>query len=433
MSSTPKYRWELLALLSCAFFFHQADRAIFGVLLSSIKEDLKLSDDQLGFAASVLFFTLAVMVPIAGYIADRFSKKWIITISLIFWSFATLLTGLAQGFAGIILFRSVATAGGESFYAPSAYPLLAAYHTATRSIAMAVHQAALYAGLMFSGFLAAGIAHYFGWRGAFFLFGCCGILLGGVFIFRLRDLPKNIISSENQSNQPNQSDQQTNPSLSLQKVSLQKAISIFVRNPTVLLLTAGFTAIVFVNNAFVVWAPVFIESKFSVSKIEAGGYVMLYHHLTAFCGILCGGFLTDRLVVCFPRFRLFVQFSAMLLGAPAIYCFGMSGSLSAAWFAVAVFGLFRGFYETNTHAAVFDTVEPQYRGMTVGLMTMTAFLIGSTSTILLGRLSTIFGVKDGLSYGFALLSVAYLIGAIAVFTAMTFTFHRNRIIENHAF
>jgi len=120
------YRWELLALLSCAFFFHQADRAIFGVLLTSIKADLNLSGDQLGFAASALFFTIALMVPIAGYAADRFSKKWIITASIVFWSVATLLTGLARGIVGIVLFRSVATAGGESFYAPAAYPLLAA-------------------------------------------------------------------------------------------------------------------------------------------------------------------------------------------------------------------------------------------------------------------------------------------------------------------
>ncbi|MDR0335754.1 MAG: MFS transporter [Planctomycetaceae bacterium] len=418
MRPSSNYRWELLALLSCAFFFHQADRAIFGVLLSSIRDDLKLNDNQLGMAASILFLVLAVMVPIAGCLADRFSKKWIITLSLIFWSLATLLTGFARGVVSIVLFRSVATAGGESFYAPSAYPLLAAYHTTTRSIAMAIHQAALYAGLMFSGFLAAIAAHYFGWRGAFFLFGGCGILLGGIFVFRLRDIPKKEISSKIQS-----------PKQTIVPISPRQAITIFVQNPTALLLTVGFTAIVFVNNAYVVWSPVFIESKFSVSKIEAGGYVMLYHHLAAFCGIIVGGVVTDRLVVRFPRFRLFVQCFAMLLGVPAIYCFGMSNSLAATWFAAALFGLFRGFYETNTHAAMFDVVAPMYRGTTVGLMTMTAFLVGSTSTILLGQLSSIFGVKDGLSYGFAIISVAYLIGAIAVFTAMIGTFYRNKITE----
>jgi MFS family permease len=43
----------------------------------------------------VLFFTLAVMLPIAGYLGDLWNKKWIIICSLLFWSAATLTTGLA--------------------------------------------------------------------------------------------------------------------------------------------------------------------------------------------------------------------------------------------------------------------------------------------------------------------------------------------------
>jgi len=64
------YRWELLALLSCAFFFHQADRAIFGVVLPKIKSDLQLTDAQLGMVSSVLFFTLALLM------LSWFSVKW---------------------------------------------------------------------------------------------------------------------------------------------------------------------------------------------------------------------------------------------------------------------------------------------------------------------------------------------------------------------
>ena len=53
------YKWELLALLCLAFFFNQGDRAIFGVVLPSIKAELHLTDTQLGLVGSVLFFTLA--------------------------------------------------------------------------------------------------------------------------------------------------------------------------------------------------------------------------------------------------------------------------------------------------------------------------------------------------------------------------------------
>ena len=142
------YKWELLALLCLAFFFNQGDRAIFGVVLPSIKTELRLTDPQLGLVGSVLFFTLAVMLPIAGRLGDLWNKKWIITCSLLFWSMATLMTGLTGGLLGLILLRSVATAGGESFYAPAAFPLLAEHHTRTRSLALSIHQAALYIGMI---------------------------------------------------------------------------------------------------------------------------------------------------------------------------------------------------------------------------------------------------------------------------------------------
>ena len=53
------YKWFLLALLSCAFFFHQADRALFGLLTIPIQDDLKLTDVQIGWINTTLSWTLA--------------------------------------------------------------------------------------------------------------------------------------------------------------------------------------------------------------------------------------------------------------------------------------------------------------------------------------------------------------------------------------
>ena len=148
-----RYKWWLLLLLGGAYFFHQADRAIFGVLLPYVKKDLALTDFQLGHINTVLFLTIAVATFIAGFLGDRFNRKRIITFSLLFWSLATMGLGFTSTFAAVILLRSVATGGGESFYGPSAMSLLASHHKETRSLAFSLHQAALYLGLMLSGFL----------------------------------------------------------------------------------------------------------------------------------------------------------------------------------------------------------------------------------------------------------------------------------------
>ena len=405
----PGYKWELLALLSCAFFFHQGDRAIFGVVLSAIKTDLRLTDSQLGLVGSVLFFVLALMMPVAGYLGDIWNRKKIIVCSILFWSAATMCTGLAGGLAAIIAFRSVATAGGESFYAPAAYPLLAAHHQKTRAIALSVHQAALYIGVMVSGFLGGFIAEQWGWRSAFYVFGGGGIILGLVLAWRLMSAPA---ARGTAGREP-----------------VWRALAVLFRSRTALLLTLGFTAIVFVNNAYVVWAPIFLQEKFQLNLTKAGGYAMFFHHLAAFGGIMFGGFLSDRIALARPVFRLQLMGTAMLLGAPVIFLMGRADALAAALVAMAGFGLFRGVYEANTHAALFEVIAPSSRASAVGVMTMLAFLAGSLSPWLMGRCREIFPAGQGLSAGFSFLSLAYVVGSLAVLAAVFFTFEKDRYRE----
>jgi MFS transporter, Spinster family, sphingosine-1-phosphate transporter len=396
-------------------FFHQGDRAIFGIVLPAIKSDLQLTDSQLGLVGSVLFFMLAVMMPISGYLGDVWNKKWIITGSLVFWSAATMFTGLATGLTGLVVFRSVATAGGESFYTPAAYPLLAKHHKKTRAFAMSVHQGSLYFGVMVSGFLGGFIADRWGWRSAFYVFGGFGILLGFLFCWRLQSSP-----AESHGVGANVSG----------RSSPWMTLSLLFRTPTALLLTIGFTSIVFVNNAYIVWAPAFLREKYGLSLADAGGYAMFYHHLAALVGILVGGKISDAMVVTRPKFRLQLMCAAMFLGAPAIFFMGLASGLTFTCLAMGIFGLFRGLYESNTHAALFDVVAPQYRASAVGVMVMVAFLAGSISPWLMGHINDVFPLGQGLSYGFAALSGTYLLGGLAILCAAKFTFHKDHYKEN---
>ena len=76
------YKWLLIAMLSCAFFFHQADRALFGLLAIPIQKDIGLTDVHIGWINTTLSWTLAAMTVVAGFVGDRCSRKWLITLSL---------------------------------------------------------------------------------------------------------------------------------------------------------------------------------------------------------------------------------------------------------------------------------------------------------------------------------------------------------------
>ena len=415
------YKWFMLALLSCAFFFHQADRALFGLLTIPIQNDLGLSDVQIGWINSVLSWTLAGMALVAGPIGDRFSRKWIITISLIAWSLMTFMMGFVgdwricgvaiPAFFVVMFFRSIATGVGESFYGPCYPPLIAAYHRETRSIALSIHQGALYFGLMTSGVITAWALGFLGsWRHVFMMFGGAGFLLGVFFVFALRDTPTAVSGPADAG------------------TGFLDGMKYFFRTPTAICAMAGFVAIVFVNNAYLFWAPKYMAMKFGTSVGTAATQTMFWHHLLAFAAILAGGVLTDRLVARMPRFRLGFQAAALLCGAPCLVAIGFIPSAAAMVAMTAAYGVCRGFFEVNTHATLFDVVPARYRSTSVGIFTVFAFLFGGLSGVLMGKLSESHGVH-GFEIGFALMGGTYVVGALFMLFAFLFTFRRDRISE----
>ena len=407
------YRWAVVALLSGAYFFHQADRAIFGVLLPYVQADLSLTDRQLGHINTVLFLTIAVVTFVAGFLGDRFSRKWIITGSLVFWSIATMGLGFASSFTAVILLRSVATGGGESFYGPSAMSLLASHHRETRSLAFSIHQAALYAGLMLSGVLALKALGLVGsWHGVFVVFGAAGLLLGIAFIWLLKD-----------------GDAGPSGRRAEGAGSLLDGFKAFFGCPSALLATTGFIAICCVNNTYITWAPKMFHERFGLDGATAGAHAMFYHHLVAFAAILFGGWVTDRLVARHPRFRLGFQIVALLFGAPALLLVGRCGTFAAAMAMTAAYGLFRGLFEVNTHASVFDVVPARHRASVVGFMLLLAMGLGALfSGELMGWVFSSFGDR-AYSIAFSLMAATYALAALLMSVSFFFTFRRDRIGE----
>lgn len=408
------YKWLLIGMLSCAFFFHQADRALFGLLTIPIQKEIGLTDVQIGWINTTLSWSLAAMTVVAGFLGDRFSRKWIITLSLIAWSLMTICMGFIGGFVGALFFRSIATGVGESFYAPSAYALIAVHHKETRSVALSIHQAALYVGLMVSGLMVAWALGFLGtWRNVFIAFGAAGCALGVFFIWGLKDKSSNPVNP-------------VNPVKN--KTALSAGLRAYFCNPSALCATAGFVAIVFVNNAYLFWAPKFAAEKFVLDVGEAGKGVMLWHHLFAFGAILLGGVITDRFVKRMPRFRLGFQSVALICGAPMLVWIGLAPSFVGLLVAASAYGVFRGFFEVNTHASLFDVVSPEHRSTAVGLLNMIAFFFGGLSGVAMGALSQKWGVR-GFEIGFGVMAAAYAVGALLMAYSFFFTFRKNRVVE----
>lgn len=383
------YRWELLFWLWLAFFFNQADRQVFGVVLPAIRTELGLSYVQLGLVASVFTAALAVMAPIAGFLGDRRSRKRIVIFALLGWSVATLCTGFAEGLLFLLVVRGVATAVGEGLFAPSAFAMVSAEHVETRARALSIFQTAVYAGLIASGWIGGLVAQRWGWRSAFWLFGGIGIVVACGAAFRLHDR-----SPPGAGRSP-------------ERTSIPETIVAIVSTPTARLAALGSGALIFVNIGYLAWMPTYIYEHFGVSLVKAGLTSMLFHHVFAFAGVLSGGWLSDRLAPPRPQVRLEIQGLALLAGAPFIFWLGTASSLLALYVALGAFGFCRGVFDSNTYPAFFAVIPSRYHASSSGLLIAFAFTIASLSPVLLGEARQ----TVGLASGFSALAFVYLLGA----------------------
>jgi MFS family permease len=401
------YKWEVSILLWLAFFLNQADRHIYNVVLPLIRSDLQLTDAQMGTIASIFILTLGLLVPIAGVIGDLFSRKWICTITIIFWSGATMLTGLATLPLHLILFRSIATGGGEAFFAPANWALISQYHKKTRSLAMSIHQTSVYVGVVASGFIAAAVGEMWGWRAAFYVFGAAGVILGIVMAFRLKDAPIGQADSK------------------AERVSVAIAIKSLFQKPTAVLLTVAFAGMIFVHVGYLTWMTTFLFEKFDMPLSKAGFTSVFFMNACAFIGVIISGKLTDKWAENRRRVRLEIQVAGMLLSAPFIVLMGLGSNPVMAFIGLSGFGFFRGLYDANIMASLYEVIEPKYRSSASGMMIMFAFIAGAVAPYLLGLLKPTLG----LSMSFAFLSIVSVISGLAIWIALKFYFQKDMIQE----
>ncbi len=396
------YKWEMLVWLWFAFFLHLVDRQIFNNLLPLIKIDLHVSDVQLGLVASIYTGIIGVGVLMGGYAADVWRRKWIIVLSLVVWSAATLLTGVSTGLITLLVFRGLASGGGEAFYYPSAASLISQIHRTAKATALAIHQSAQYVGIIAS-FLGGYVGERYGWRSAFYLFGGFGIVLGAVLVFRMCDTPH-----------------ETPDAPGGTAVSPRPPLGVVVRailgTPTARILYLALAGHVFVNTGYVTWMPTLLHENFGMSVTLAGFSAVAYHYVFALFGVFVGGRLSDRWASRRRAIRMEFEWLGLLLASPFIFWMGRADGAFTCCLAMGLFGFFRGFYDSNLWTALFDVVEPRFRASAIGLMLAWSFLFGAFAPLIMGWTKGVFGLGASVS---ALAFVYFTAGALVLVAQRT--------------
>ncbi|TFG82048.1 MAG: MFS transporter [Chromatiales bacterium] len=194
--------WYVVAILVIAFIFSFIDRIIIAMLVEPLKQDLGLSDTQIGWLQGLAFavFYATVGLPI-GRMADRFSRRAIIGWGIFLWSLMTAVCGLARNFLELFLAR-VGVGVGQAALSPAAYSMIADYFPREKlGRAIGIYQSGaffgaglsfLVGGLVIQAVTKAGdlslplVGSVQPWQAVFFIVGLPGVLVA-LLMFTVRE------------------------------------------------------------------------------------------------------------------------------------------------------------------------------------------------------------------------------------------------------
>lgn len=183
--------WLVLFLLMLCYTANFADRTIINTLGEAIKQDLFLSDTQLGLLGGLSFALLYCFMSIViARFADRHNRVHILAGAVAFWSLATMLCAAATNYVSLLLMR-IGVGVGEAGCSPPAQSLISDYFPPERrSTAISIYYIGVPLGV-FGGAMSAGlIAETYGWRTAFLVVGAPGLLLSLAVWLLLREPPR---------------------------------------------------------------------------------------------------------------------------------------------------------------------------------------------------------------------------------------------------
>jgi len=286
MRTTPWRTWLSLAVLVLAAVFSFIDRQILSLMVTPIKQDLGINDVQVGLLqgfAFAMFYSLAA-IPL-GWLADRSSRKWIISIGVAVWSLMTALCGLAHSFLQLFLAR-MGVGVGEATLSACGHSVIADMFDKERlPLAMSIYGTgvSLGAGVAFigGGYLVEllnqlGGINLFGselaaWQAAFIVVGLPGVLVAVMLAIVMKEPARSKVTQDAQ-----------------QRV---EGFDDFVRTRFSLVwrFILGIGMLTAAGYANLAWLPSYFERTFGWNTAQAGttiGVLLLFLAMPG--GVACG-------------------------------------------------------------------------------------------------------------------------------------------------
>ena len=378
MRNSKYYPWVVVGLLWFVALLNYLDRQMLSTMQSSMQMDIRelAIAENFGRIMGIFLLIYGLMSPIAGIIADRVNRKWLIVGSLFVWSAVTWGMGYAETYSQVYWLRALMGVS-EALYLPTGLAMIADFHSSkTRSLAIGIHMSGLYTGQALGGF-GATIAANYSWQTVFHWFGIVGIIYSVLLIFILFDKEGHAGTKTSRLNV----DPQKTP---VKKASVFSSFGLILGTLSFWIMLFYFMAPSFPGWATKNWLPTLFSENLGVEMAKAGPMATISIAIASFFGVLIGGPLSDKWVQKNIRGRIYTSVIGLTLTIPSLILLGYGHSYVGLIGAAVLFGIGFGMFDTNNMPILCQIIPQKLMATAYGIMNMMGEFAGYIVTLMLG-------------------------------------------------
>ena len=288
--ATPtRARYGVLAFALVVTAISYLDRVCISMTAPFMQKDLGLSDAQMGMVFSVFTFAYAVFEVPAGWLADRFGPRLMMTRVVVWWSLMTAATGLVGGLVSLFAVRLLFGVGEAGVFPGLSRAFSRWLPASWRGNAFGL---AIMTALIGGALTQKMTAHLLGttqgnWRMIFYLYSTTGFVWAAAWFWWFRDNPHNhrsvneaelkLIATAPPSKHPRV------PWLSL------------LRNRSMLLLCGMYFGVIYGWYFFLTWMPKYLLNARGFD-LKTTGWLAMLPLLCMAAGVATAGWVSDRLI-----------------------------------------------------------------------------------------------------------------------------------------
>lgn len=357
------HKHYVLAVLTSVYMVSLVDRGLMMLLLQPIKEDLQLSDTQVGFLTGIAFglFYATIGVPLGRW-ADRGDRVTISAIAISLWSVTVMACLWVSNYTQLVLAR-IAAAVGESGCKPPTYSLVGDYFpkAAERTRAMSVYVTGNFLSTLATFMLGGWLNERYGWRTTFFLLSLPGFLLAVLVKLTLID-PR--------------SRAQGAKIRELPKPRFATVLAALWRQRTCRHLSIALILLYTLGLGLGPWYAAFLMRSHRMGSAEVGIWLGPIFGLAGMAGALGGGYVAARWFADNERAQMRLAAIAVASILPFFLAFLMVPEKHQALFALIPVMVVFGIFLAPTYALLQRAVGDDMRATMMAVVMLLANVIG---------------------------------------------------------